>query len=433
MMARLGGLYALVAVLLAAGFLLAYQFVQPAPPDRLVMATGPEGGSYRRYGEVYREIFARNGIELELRPSAGSVENLRLLQDPGSGVAVALVQGGLAAPAADAGLQTMGGMFLEPLWLFSRIEPPPTRLADLKGRRVAVGAPDSGTQAQAAKLLGSSDVDAANTRLVPLGGKDAQNALASGEVDAVFLVGAAAVNGIQEMAHLRGVQVIDFAHAEAYAQLDRSIEVAALARGAIDFARDLPGETVRMPASTADLIVRGDLHPALKDLLIVAAGEVHRAGSLFSPTGRFPARYETVLPLAGEAERYYERGPPFLQRYLPFWAANFVDRTAVLFIPLLTILVPLIRLLPPVYTWQVQNRVYRWYGRLIEVENAMVRGDRREIGAAREELARIDREISRIKVPAAYNYLVFRLRSHLDLVRARVEATAGEVRPPAAT
>lgn len=435
-MGRVGGVYALAALLLAAGFLLAYQFVRPAPPDRLVMATGPEGGSYRRYGEVYREIFARNGIELDLRPTAGSVENLRLLQDGQSGVGVALVQGGLAEPAASTGLQTMGGMFLEPLWLFSRIDPLPRGLMNLRGRRIAVGAPDSGTLAQSTKLLASSGIDGGKAELVRLGGTGAQAALAAGEVDAVFLVGAASVNGVQEMARLPGVRLVDFVHAEGYAQLDRSIEVATLARGAIDFALDLPSQTVRMPASTTDLVVRGDLHPALKDLLMIAAGEVHAAGSLFSATGRFPARYQTVLPLAGEAERYYERGPPFLQRYLPFWAANFVDRTAVLLIPLVTILLPLARLLPPVYTWQMRARVYRWYGRLIEVENALATDDRSGVGRAREELARIDREISRIKVPVAYSYLVFRLRSHLDLVRGRVEAAGAAddgVRTRAAT
>ena len=126
-------------------------------------------------------------------------------------------------------------------------------------------------------------------------------------------------------------------------------------------------------------------------------------------------------PLAPEADRFYRNGPGLLQRYLPFWAANLVDRTSVLLIPLITILVPLIRLLPPVVTWQIESRVYRWYGRLIEIENAVRGGDRREVAAAEQELARLDRELSHIRVPIAYNYLVYRLRSHLDLVRGRIE------------
>lgn len=424
-----GRTYLLAGLLLLAGLVLAYQFVRPAPPDRLVMATGPEGGAYRRYAEVYREIFARNGIELELRATAGSVENLRLLQDDRSGVQVALIQGGLAAPDADIGLQTMGGMFLEPLWVFTRLQPPPTRLADLAGRRLAIGPEDSGTRAQALKLLAGSGIGAGSAQLLPLGGTAAKEALAAGSVDAVFLVGAASANGVWDLARTPGVRPMDFVHATAYAQLDRTIAVATLARGAFDFRHDVPATDVRMPATTADLVVRADLHPALKDLLMVAAAEVHRAGSLFSPPGTYPARYQTDLPLAPEAARFYADGPPFLQRYLPFWAANLVERLAVLLIPLLTILLPLIRLLPPVVTWQIQSRVYRWYARLSEVESAVAQGDRREIEAARAELAQIDREISRIRVPLSYNYLVYRLRSHLDLVRGRVEEAAGRSAP----
>lgn len=192
------------------------------------------------------------------------------------------------------------------------------------------------------------------------------------------------------------------------------MEKAVLARRALDLARDLP----------ADLIVRRDLHPALKDLLMIAAEEVHEAGTLFSPPGRYPARDQTALPLAPEAERFDEDGPPLLQRYLPFWAATFVDRTAILLIPLLTILVPLIRVLPPVVTWQIRSRVHRWCGRLIELESSMASGDARDLEQARRELARIDQEVRRIRVPLAYNYLVYRLCSHLDLVRGRVEELA---------
>ena len=201
-----------------------------------------------------------------------------------------------------------------------------------------------------------------------------------------------------------------------------------LERGALGFGRDLPPAPVRMPATTADLVVRADLHPAVKDLLMVAAQEVHEEGTLFSPPGRYPARFQTALPLAPEALRFYENGPPLLQRWMPFWAATFVNRTAVLLIPIVTLLLPLIRLLPPIVTWQIQSRVYRWYGRLMEIENAVAGGTAADIAAAREALARIDHEVAQIKVPLSYNHMVYRLRSHLDLVRGRVEAMADQRR-----
>ena len=416
-----GGTWLVAGLLLVLGLAVAYQFVQPAPPLHLVMATGPEGGAYQRYGEIYREIFARNGIDLELRPSAGSVENLRLLDDPKSGVAVALVQGGLASGKQVQSLQTMGGMFLEPLWVFTRLDPPPGLLSEFAGHRLAVGPPDSGTRAQALKLLALSGVSESNATLLPMGTAEAKAALATGGIDAAFLVGAAAAKGVRELAATPGVRLMDIVQSDGYAQTDRTIATATLARGSFDFAQDIPDRPTRLPATTADLVVRADLHPALKDLLMIAAKEVHEAGSLLSPAGQYPARYQTVLPLAPEAERFYRNGPGLLQRYLPFWAANLVDRTSVLLIPLITILVPLIRLLPPVVTWRIEARVYRWYGRLIEIEGAVRGGDSREVAAAEQELARLDREISRIRVPIAYNYLVYRLRSHLDLVRGRIE------------
>ena len=186
-----GRVYALAPLLLALGLVIAYQFVQPAPPERLVMATGPEGGAYRHYGEIYREIFARNGVMLELLATVGSVENLALLEDERSGVQVALVQGGLASTGPGSLIETMGGMFLEPLWVFTRLDPAPARLSDLQGRRLAVGPLRSGTRALAVKLLAGSGVDADNTELLAVPTGEERPALAVGEVDAVFLVGAA--------------------------------------------------------------------------------------------------------------------------------------------------------------------------------------------------------------------------------------------------
>jgi TRAP transporter TAXI family solute receptor len=415
--------YLLIALALVLGLAIAYRFVEPAPPSRIVMATGPEGGAYRGYSEAYRAVFARNGVELELRASAGSVENLALLRDGAAGVAAALVQGGLADPGGESGvLQTLGGMFVEPLWLFTRLEPTPTRLLELAGRRIAVGAPGSGTRAQALKLLAGSGVNGGNATLIESPATEARAALAAGAADAVFLVGAASAEAVRELAHVPGAALVDYAHADAYAQVDRTVEAVTLARGALDFAADIPSRPVRMPATTADLVVRADLHPALKELLVMAAQEVHGPGSVLNPPGRFPSRYATALPLAPEAARFYENGPPFLQRYMPFWAATLVDRLAVLLIPLVTVLVSAWQVLPPLVTSLMENRVYRWYAPLIEVEAAVRGADAGRLEEARAELARIDREVSRIRIPASYHHLVFRLRSHLDLVRARVEA-----------
>jgi TRAP-type uncharacterized transport system substrate-binding protein len=425
-------IYLLGALVVLAGFALAYQFVEPAPPDRLVMATGAPDGAYAAYARRYRDILARNGIELELRQTAGSVENLDLLGERDTDIEVAFVQGGPDAVPDPAGLQSLGGVFLEPLWVLVRAEPMPSRLDQLAGMRLAVGGEGSGTRALATRLLAASGVHEGNATFIPATGPAAAAALAASEVDAVMLVRAASGGLVEQIANLPGVRLMSFAQAPAYAQLFRSIETVILHEGAIDLAMNRPDDDTLLPAAAANLVVREDLHPALKGLLLAAAREVHAPADLFSAPGRFPSPHGTVLPLAPEARRFYNNGPPLLQRWLPFWAANFVDRTAVMLIPLITLLLPLSRLLPPLVTWRIQSRVYRWYARLADIEAKVRVDDGQSLSEAQAELGRIDQEVSRIKVPMSYNYLVYRLRQHLDLVKGRVDDMQRSVSPSTA-
>ena len=414
--------YAAGTLVVLVGLAITYQFVEPEPPDRLVMATGAAEGAYAAYGERYREILGTQGIELVLRPTAGSVENLALLGDGSTGVKVAIVQGGLAPQTEpDAALLSLGGLFLEPLWGFTRLDPAPSRLTELRGRRLAVGLEGSGTRALTMELLAASGVGPADAVILPLGGAAAAQALTAGEADVAFFVNAFATPLIRELAEAEGVELMGFAQSAAYAQVFRSIERVVLHEGAIDFGRPRPTTDKPLVAATANLVIRSDLHPALIDLLLIAAKEVHSDGDIFSPPGHFPSPYTTSFPMAEPAERFYERGPPFLLRYMPFWAASFIDRTSILLIPLLTLLLPLIRIVPPILQWRMESRVYRWYRRLAAIESVVGAGTPAAVARAEVELERLDRDISRIEVPEAYQYLVYRLRSHLDLVRNRVQ------------
>lgn len=423
------GLYGLSAIAVIAAFVLAYQFVEPAPPDRIVMATGAQGGAYSAYGERYKALIEAQGVTLELRETSGAVANYELLRQDQGGVDVAFMQGGVAPDHLDPGLKSLASVFLEPLWLFSRDDPAPVLINGLAGKRVAVGEEGSGSRALALRLLEASDLaDGRNITLVPLGGNAAADALEAGAVDAAFLVSSAGAPVIQRLVVADGIRLVDLAQAEGYAQVFRFLEPVKVHEGALDFALNRPPQTVDLLASTATLVAKDELHPALVNLLMLAAQQVHAQGDLFTPPETFPSAVGVSPPQDESAERFLLRGPPFLQRYMPFWAATLVDRMSVMLIPLLTLLLPLARLLPPAVAWRMHSRVNRWYARLGAIEQAVDQPERR--AEARRELKAIDQEVRHINVPLSYTASVYQLRSHIDLIDRRLqEAEAGTVDP----
>jgi TRAP transporter TAXI family solute receptor len=422
---------ALPAVLvLGAVFWLAYQFVKPAPPDAAAMSTGGAGGAYQAFGERYRRILARDGVTLELRPSLGSMENLERLRDPASGVAVALLQGGTVTEAEAPELEALGTVYLEPVWIFYR-GPEIRRLDALAGKRIAVGARGSGTARLAADLLEASGVGPGRAELLAPGGAEAADALLAGRVDAVFYVASFDAPAVQKLLRAEGVRLMNLELAEAYARRFHHLALITLPRGAVDFARVIPRQDVTLLAARANLVVRKDLHPALIFLLLRASDEIHNRPGVFQRHGDFPSAANTDLPLGPEAQRYHRSGPPFLQRYLPFWLANLADRLLVMLLPLVAVAIPVFRLLPLVYGWRVRSRIYRLYGELKFMEADIEREPTPE--KARAHLARleeIESRVNRARIPLAYAEHLYIFREHVAMVREKIQGT-GIAPPPA--
>ncbi|MCB1772394.1 MAG: ABC transporter substrate-binding protein [Gammaproteobacteria bacterium] len=405
--------FAPAVLLVLAAFVVAFQFIKPAPPSRVVMATGSAEGAYHAFAQRYAEIFAREGIELVLRNSAGSVENIALLR--GGEVDLALVQGGVDDGAGDATLQSLGSVYYEPLWLFHRRDLDIDRISELKQRRIAVGQVGSGTRALVTRLLrdnGVSDV----AQWVDLGGRAAVDALTEGRIDALFLVMSAQGELVARLLHHPDVAVADFARAKAYSRRYPFLSFLELPEGAVDLAENIPDRPVRLLAPTANLVSRPDLHPAVIDLLLIAAQTVHRDGGWFEQPGEFPKAGLLAFPLSDEAQRFYEHGPPFLQRFLPFWAASLLDRIKVMLLPLLVLLIPLIKVMPPIYHWRMRARIYRWYDEL-EMAEERSRGGEVDSAWLAKELDRIEGEVRRVKVPSSFTDQLYHLREHIDLVR----------------
>jgi len=425
--------------LLAAALLWgAYQWLQPSPPRRVVLATGVDQGAYAEFGKRYAAALARHGITVELRHTQGSAENLALLRAD-SGVDIAFVQGGTRPqPAAaagdgdgagddDPGLRSLGRMFHEPVWLFYRQDSlrrrtggaAITRLPQLAGATVNVGAPGSGVTPLVQALLAANRMEPGTVTLQQQATTPAVVDLLAGRIDAVVLASAPESLMVQMLLQTPGIGLFDVAQAEAYSRRFPVLSPVLLPRGVVDLSRDLPPADVRLLAPTASLVARQDLHPALVQLFVQAAQQVHGGAGWFQRKGDFPNAADSEWPLAPEAQRFYRSGPPWLQRFLPFWLANLADRMWLALLAIVAVLIPLARVLPPVYEFRIRRRVFRWYAQLRAVDEAVGRRPAADLDA---ELDALETNVGRVTVPLSYADELYSLRSHIDMVRQRVRA-----------
>ena len=416
-------IYVPIALLIAAAFALAYRFIDPAPPNHLRIAAGALGGGYDKYAENLKAVLARDGVTLEVLPTAGSLQNLTLLNSPGSGVDLALVQGGTGNHEAMPALRSIASLYYEPIWLFVR-STPPDRLSALKGRRIAMGADGSGTRQVADELLSASGVDNGNAVFVALGGKDAAAALKAGRVDAVFLVTSLRDPTVSDLSLSPGIGLVNLAEAEAYTRTFRFLSVVSLPKGMINLERNVPALDVNLLAPAAALVSREGLHPALVDLLVEATRGLSGSGDEFANPDEFPSAKHLDFPQTSEAKRALANGPNFLRRYLPFWAAVLVERMWILVLPLLTLMIPLIRMAPPTYRWQVRRKILRQYRELKRIEISardIRRPEARE--QALKALDQLQAEAGRLQIPTAFAEDLYHLRLHIDFVKRDLVAS----------
>lgn len=408
-----------------AGFWLASRYIQPAPPDTLILSTGGEGGAYQRFAAAYKDILAQQGIRLVERPSAGSLENLARLRDPASDVDAGFVQGGAARVQGNDGLFSLGMLDNEPLWIFYRAELGPlTQLTELRGARLAIGPEGSGSRHLALELFHANRLEPQQLKLRKQAGPELASAFMRGQIDAAFAVGPVESSTIWTLLHTPGLRLLNLSQAEAYTRQFPYLSRLILPRGAIDLATDSPPQDIHLLATQATLVVRDSTHPALVSLLMQALSETHDKPGIFRKTGEYPRAASADFPLAPEAERYYKSGKPLLQRYLPFWAATLVDRMIVMLIPLFAILIPLLRVAPGMYNWRIKSRIYRRYGELkfIEVELEAEPGKLTR-AEWHQRVDAIEHDVNHMSMPLTFSDMVYTLRMHIGLVRKAIDRT----------
>lgn len=405
---------------------LAYRFIDPAPPKQVSISTGQENSAYEEFAKKYALILAKQDIKLSLKASQGSHENLQRLSDPASGVDIAFVQSGSIdqAEAERKGLVSLGSLFTEPVWLFIRDKKNVTQISQLKRLKINVGPEGSGVPQLFKKILSVNGVEPDELSLGTLENIPATVQLLEGRIDGMVFSSAPDALLIQMLLQTPGIKLFDFTQAEAYTRRFPFLTHVVLPRGIVDLGRDLPPKDYHLIAPTATLVAREDLHPALVDLFVQAASEVHGGAGWFRKQGEFPTASYTEIPVADDAEKFYKNGPPFMQRYMPFWLANVFERMWVVIVALGALLIPLSRIVPPLYVWKVRSRVYRWYGQLRTVEQAIeeVPADKRsEVYSSQlARLNEIEDRVNQISIPLSFAEELYGLRSHINFVRKRI-------------
>jgi hypothetical protein len=398
-------------------------FVQPAPPRTIVMTSGADGSMFSVHAGRYAKILARQGVTLKILPSHGSLDNLKRLSDPDFRVDVGFVQGGIASFGDVGNLISLGSVFYVPVLVFYRTPQPIKLLSELDGKRIAIGREGSGARALAETLLRANAIEAGGkSKLLALEGKAAQDALVSGKTDAAFVMGDSATTAtIRELLHTPGVRLFDFVQGDGYVGRFRYLTKLQLPPGSLDLGKNTPPQALTLVAPTVELIARPGLHPALSDMLIQAAQEVHGRATLLQKAGEFPAPLEHEYRVSDDAIRYYKSGKSFAYRHLPFWLASLVDRIVLLIVPLAVVLIPGLKLVPWLYQWRINARIYQRYGELMALERvAFSETTAEERAALLKRLDEIEHRIVTGKLPASAAGQLYVLRQHIHFVRNRI-------------
>ncbi len=424
-MVRLGRGYrtrVIAAIFCIAGISwLALEYFVPSPPSQVTIATGAKGSTFDYFGQQYRERFARAGVKLNLRETEGALENLALLQDPRSGVQIAFETGGISDSNQAPDLLSLGLIFNVPFWIFYSSAQPLNDLSQLKGKRIAGGPEGSGSQYAAERILSKANINSKTATLLPFSGDAAVDALNDDKVDVALIVGGSDAPDVRALLTNPRIQVMDFPMADAFTRIFPDLVRLTLPKGLIKFDPPNPPNDVTLLGTTAKVLVRNNLHPAIIQLLAQTMKEEHARPGLFSRSGEFPAGVDPEFPVSQIAVDFYKNGPSLLPKYLPFWMTIYAQRMIAFLVAWLAIVFPAFNFAPRLYGWFVQYRLRKLYQRLRIVENALqMKLTLPQVETLQNELADIDRAAS--AVPMRNSDLFFIFKYHLDRTRSRLLA-----------
>lgn len=409
-------------------------FVRSAPPSTLTISSGPQDSYFHKTALRYAKRLEKNGVKVEILTSNGSLQNLERLSDPKSKVDLAIVQGGLKDKDYKfEDMISLGSITNQPLMVFYRgkdIE----LLSELEGKTIAVGPEGSGTRKLALRLLGVNGIKEnalGKTKLLDMDADAAAEALAKNEIDAAFIMSENASYGdIRKMLRSDGIKLMSFKQAPAYIRKVDYLNIFELPQGSVDLGLNIPRKDVTLIGPMVELVAPSTLHPALSDLILDAATQIHGRAGLFQKRGEFPTPIEHSIVLSEDATRFYKSGKSFLYRYLSFWLASLISRFVIVLLPILILLIPAVRTVPSFFRWRAQIKIRSRYRELLQIEQRFRNEtDPMRLAVLKKSFERIDTEISKMRVRAAFADQFYILRGHIDYVRSLMSKDGKMERP----
>jgi TRAP transporter TAXI family solute receptor len=400
-------------------------FILPQPPQTLTIATGFPDGLYSQFANHLKTELAKEKITLQIRNTGGSVDNLALINDPNSGIDLAIVQSGVGDPVKYPELLSLAGIFYEPLWVwyrqpaFAKEGGALTQLSQLQGKRISIGNDGSGTQILSNAILKLNEINADLVKLEKLKPDEAIEKLQKGELDVAFIVAAGEAPILKKFYQIPGIRLMNFDQAEAYTRVLPYLDRIDIPRGIISIAHDQPKQDIRTIASTATLVARNDINPATVSLLLGASYDILRNYSRLQKPGQFPSSKGLDFPMDMDAEIFLRDGPSFFYRHLPFWGAVWVERFIKILIPLLIVLIPVFTYLPAIFNLSLKVKLSRLYKILKNIEKRSNSPDNYLL--LHTELLNLEKRIQQIKVSAMQSKEVYDLKAHVALVRHQLE------------
>ena len=400
-------------------------FILPQPPQTLTIATGFPDGLYSQFANHLKTELAKEKITLQIRNTGGSVDNLALINDPNSGIDLAIVQSGVGDPVKYPELLSLAGIFYEPLWVwyrqpaFTKEGGALTQLSQLQGKRISIGNDGSGTQILSNAILKLNEINADLVKLEKLKPDEAIEKLQKGELDVAFIVAAGEAPILKKFYQIPGIRLMNFDQAEAYTRVLPYLDRIDIPRGIISIAHDQPKQDIRTSASTATLVARNDINPATVSLLLGTSYDILRNYSRLQKPGQFPSSKGLDFPMDMDAEIFLRDGPSFFYRHLPFWGAVWVERFIKILIPLLIVLIPVFTYLPAIFNHSLKVKLSRLYKILKNIEKRSNSPDNYLL--LHTELLNLEKRIQQIKVSAMQSKEVYDLKAHVALVRHQLE------------
>ena len=409
---------ALVAVICLAGAVwFVMEYFNPAPPSTITIATGPKGGAYDFFAQQYREKLARANVKLNIRITDGTSENIKLLEDPKSGVQVAFIVGGASNSQEAPGLLSLGRVNYQSFWLFYRGTEILNHLTQLKGKRIGVGPEGVVTT----RVLDAAGVNSQSATLLPFTGSAGVQELLSGRLDAIFLALASESAIIQPLMRDPNIRLMSISETDALTRIFPSLVRLVLPQGVFDLEHDIPPNDVNLLGTTNAVLVRKDLHPEIIDLLAKTLVEVHSGPGIFQRAGEFPTQTDPEFPVADGAREFYKNGPSYLNEYLSYWSLSLIKKIVAVIVSCAVILVPFSNIVPKLSSWIVRDRIGNLYRQLRVIEaNMQSELTDSQTNMLQSDLERIERSASNLNVPIRHSDLFFELKSHINLVRQRL-------------